>query len=160
MPIFSNFYLYSFSCLNSIGFDFDTFLILAAIEAKITVPTLTSRSLTNRLRGFLLLLLNYQVQSWKIISTTTNNSIKRVKHNFISIYILSTCNTTVTLKKIELWDDLILLSITAIFFRYYIYLSSAGCLYLCMWICLYDCSHTVQPAALKLLHNINHREKK
>ena len=38
MPIFSNFYLYSFSCLNSIGFDFDTFLILAAIEAKIIGP--------------------------------------------------------------------------------------------------------------------------
>ena len=38
------------------------------------------------------------------------------------------------------------------YLRYY--LSSAGCLYLCMYVCYCDCSHTVQPTALKLWHNI------
>ena len=58
----------------------------------------------------------------------------------------------------SIYSPLILLtiyiSITAkkFFFRYY--LSSAGCLYLCMYLCYCDCSHTVQPRALKLWHNI------
>ena len=43
-------------------------------------------------------------------------------------------------------------------FRYY--LSSAGCLYVCIYlsiyVCLCDCSHTVQRRALKLWHNIPH----
>ena len=38
------------------------------------------------------------------------------------------------------------------FLRYY--LNSVGCLYLCMCVCLFDCSHTVQPAAFKLWHTI------
>ena len=52
------------------------------------------------------------------------------------------------------------LSITAkkIFFRYY--LSSAGCLYVSMYLSMYlcecDCSHTVHPTALKLWHNTPH----
>ena len=36
-------------------------------------------------------------------------------------------------------------------FRYY--LSSAGCLYLSMYVCKCDYSHTIQPTALKLWHN-------
>ena len=43
-------------------------------------------------------------------------------------------------------------------FRYY--LSSAGCGYLSMCMCGYrcpfDCSHTIQPTALKLWHTIPH----
>ena len=35
-------------------------------------------------------------------------------------------------------------------------LSSAGYLYLCMWIGMYVCSHTIQPVALKPWHNIPH----
>ena len=42
------------------------------------------------------------------------------------------------------------------FFRYY--LSSAGCVNVCVciYVCYCDCSHTVQPTALKLWHNTPH----
>ena len=48
------------------------------------------------------------------------------------------------------------LSITAKknFFTYY--LSSAGCLYVSIYVCQCDCSHTVQSTASKLWHNIYH----
>ena len=41
------------------------------------------------------------------------------------------------------------------FFKRY-YLSSAGCFYVCIYVCLCDCSHTVQPPASKLGQNIPH----
>ena len=48
---------------------------------------------------------------------------------------------------------MIMLSITAKMFWGY-YLSSPGCSHVCGYYCPLDCSHTVQPTALKLWHNI------